>query len=221
MTDGAKDDYYKAFRALSRTVTIDLGAVCSVTGYEAAFYSTSSSGVYVPRCISMAVSQNGEQYMTVSQAARDYSIFGTPNRTSTLGDTLASPAAARYVRIEFPVDVFCYISEIEVYGYETPQGNEQPFRADEPTAYPNALYEKIRRRNRRRRRHHQNLQRLLRARPNAGRQHGGRAAPLRRVPRRGRQHTGHVVRRVRLRPPAMATTPPADGWSKRTASPAR
>lgn len=142
LTDGAKDDYYKAFRALSRTVTIDLGAVCSVTGYEAAFYSTSSSGVYVPRCISMAVSQDGEQYMTVSQAARDYSIFGTPNRTSTLGDTLSSPAAARYVRIEFPVDVFCYISEIEVYGYETPQGNEQPFRADEPTAYPNALYEK-------------------------------------------------------------------------------
>ena len=139
LTDGAKDDYYKAFRALSRTVTIDLGAVCSVTGYEAAFYSTSSSGVYVPRCISMAVSQNGEQYMTVSQAARDYSIFGTPNRTSTLGDTLASPAAARYVRIEFPADVFCYISELEVYGYETPQGNEQPFRADEPTADPNAL----------------------------------------------------------------------------------
>ena len=45
LTDGAKDDYYKAFRALSRTVTIDLGAVCSVTGYETTFYSTSSSGV--------------------------------------------------------------------------------------------------------------------------------------------------------------------------------
>ncbi len=142
LTDGAKDGYYEAFRALSRTVTIDLGAVCSVTGYEATFYSASSSGIYVPRCISMAVSADGVQYMTVSETERSFSIFGTPNRTSTLGDTLDAPAAARYVRIEFPVEVFCYISEIEVYGFASLQGDEIPFQADEAADYPNAFYEK-------------------------------------------------------------------------------
>ena len=216
LTDGAKDGYYEAFRALSRTVTIDLGAVCSVTGYEATFYSASSSGIYVPRCISMAVSADGVQYMTVSENERSFSIFGTPNRTSTLGDTLDAPAAARYVHIEFPVEVFCYISEIEVYGFASLQGDEIPFQADEAADYPNAFYEKYAARA-------TSSKSIMAITRPTNRWLTTRRTSCCRISPISTQTEGFRIRCSTLSPsfPATETTLRADGWSKPTADPAR
>ena len=159
---------------------------------------------------------DGVQYMTVSETERSFSIFGTPNRTSTLGDTLDAPAAARYVHIEFPVEVFCYISEIEVYGFASLQGDEIPFQADEAADYPNAFYEKYAARA-------TSSKSIMAITRPTNRWLTTRRTSCCRISPISTQTEGFRIRCSTLSPsfPATETTLRADGWSKPTADPAR
>ena len=74
LTDGKKSKsasysdsaWVKYYRAVGRTVTIDLEQSFAVTGIACTFLQQKGPGVYCPQYIEVAVSENGKDFMVVS-----------------------------------------------------------------------------------------------------------------------------------------------------------
>ncbi|MGZ9584277.1 DUF4855 domain-containing protein [Paenibacillus marinisediminis] len=110
----------------SRTITFDLGQDKSIGQIKAHFLQDAAPGIYFPKNVVISVSSDGQSWgklATVSQTpsqngvSADFmkwngAIDGVP------GNPGADKVYARYVKVEFPINVWVFIDEIEVLGID-------------------------------------------------------------------------------------------------------
>ncbi|MBO4277844.1 MAG: DUF4855 domain-containing protein [Clostridia bacterium] len=129
LTDGAygRADFgdtawNKFYRAVGRTLTVDLGENCRIDRVCARFLHNCQAGVTSPRKIKVYVSQNGVDFAEAKVLSGGEPPFAANYGTKTeiaLYDLTVEPAAARYVALHFDVVVNTFIDEIEIYGGRT------------------------------------------------------------------------------------------------------
>lgn len=124
-------------RGVARTIVFDIGAIASVSEFRARLLYEKATGVRLPRNISFAVSENGEDFETVAllsglEADRDSDIILAKAK-------LEPRVRARFVRVNFSCPVHIYIDQIEAIGKKdiTDAKAVEPDEPEEST-YPNA-----------------------------------------------------------------------------------
>lgn len=126
--------WFKAYSGKSRIITFDLGNNCRISQISAGFLSYGDFDIHAPRYINVSFSDNGTDYegidSYITNVASDNSI---PNRYDA-DIYLQMPYSARYVRIEYSVDYFCYCDEIAVMGSKTLSGDEKNVSPDKKVA---------------------------------------------------------------------------------------
>ncbi len=148
LTDGvlsngsAKDSaWYDMFRSRSRYVTFAFDEPVAVCGMSARFLHSASSAYYAPRYVNLFLSDDGENWFTAGTTAPDFALnaSGRVYEAKLNTDTYA----AKYVRVEFCVDIFAKCDEIEIYGSKTLSGDEKSFSPDpaDETGYCGSLGE--------------------------------------------------------------------------------
>ncbi|MEF2246714.1 DUF4855 domain-containing protein [Paenibacillus sp. IITD108] len=110
----------------NRTITFDLGRNKSIGLIRAHFLQDKGPGIYFPQNVSFSVSTNGQTWSklaTVSPSSAQDAISADFVRWSGVTDGVPGKAGAdkvyaRYVRVEFPVNVWVFLDEIEVLGID-------------------------------------------------------------------------------------------------------
>ena len=138
LTDGVHGDPANCYsglwshfiRGVSRTITLDLGAVMAVDGFEATFIQNKRFGIYCPQELVISVSEDGISYMTLNTISN--SVDNTVEiPTSVVYNASAGKSyKARYVRFYFDVQVNTFLDEIKVFGRED-AGNALEITPDE------------------------------------------------------------------------------------------
>ncbi|MBE3584375.1 MAG: DUF4855 domain-containing protein [Limnochordaceae bacterium] len=131
LTDGKKasswyaDAGWQIFtRQGARRIDVDLGKPSTVTGVMGRFLQYRSVGVFVPRWVRFSLSLDGKEWVPVAQVATQVGPwYASPKPEEFRVDGLRY--AARYVRLEFPVDILVMADEIEVYGQDTVTADAQ------------------------------------------------------------------------------------------------
>ena len=122
LTDGKKasssyaDSGWQVFtRQGARRIDVDLGEECTVTSVMGRFLQSRSVGVYVPRWVRFSLSEDGREWVPVGQVATQVGPWNVSIKPEEFRiDGLRH--VARYVRLEFPVDVLVMMDEVEVEG---------------------------------------------------------------------------------------------------------
>ncbi len=110
----------------SRTCTFDLGSSKSIGQVRAHFLQDRGPGIYFPQNVTFSVSSDGQSWSRLGTvtpspaqdaAAAEFVswngiIDGVP------GEAGADKVYARYVKVEFPVNVWVFLDEIEVLGID-------------------------------------------------------------------------------------------------------
>ncbi len=118
-----------SFRSASRTVTFDFGEQITVTGMAADFLHD-PSGYHAPRATRLYLSDDGEGWFLAGTAVPDFPLSSALRRYTA--KLTAGPYLARYVRVEYTVDVFALCDEIEIYGSRTKEPGAKTVVPDEP-----------------------------------------------------------------------------------------
>lgn len=139
LTSESSGGWYRAFRARSRLVAFDLGGECAVESVRAGFLNLKTSGIYAPRYIIVWLSEDGEAYTAVYRYDNDFPIYSEGALRCDIAFDLPKTYKARYVKIEFCCDIFCYCDEIGVYGRRSADGSESGFDPPEEQADPGYL----------------------------------------------------------------------------------
>lgn len=138
----SSNGWYRAFRAQSRIVTFDLGAVSAISRIEAGFLHAKTSGIYAPRYINVYLSDDGENYGTAVKYDTGYNLSDTAVTKCNFTVELGKVYAARYVKVEFCNDIFAFCDEIRIIGSKTVDGSEKtvkPDKEEEAKGYLKAL----------------------------------------------------------------------------------
>lgn len=109
----------------SRTITVNLGQVDTLSSISARFLQAAQDGVYGPERVLFDVSTNGTAWQRVADVANPTPLDSRTMAAETLS-TGALHVAAQYVRVEFPVDVWTFVSQIEVMGFPGITGHPAP-----------------------------------------------------------------------------------------------
>ena len=139
LTSESSGGWYRAFRSRSRLVGFDLGRMCAIDSVKAGFLNLKTSGIYAPRYINVWLSLDGENYAMVYTYENGFPIYQTGAVRCDVEFDLPAVYKARYVKIEFCCDVFCYCDEIGVYGSYEIDGSEAGFEVPEPQKDPGYL----------------------------------------------------------------------------------
>ncbi|MBE3577190.1 MAG: DUF4855 domain-containing protein [Limnochordales bacterium] len=141
LTDGKKasvqysDPGWQVFtRQAGRRIQVDLGKLAVIKEVRARFLQSRSVGVYVPRRVTLYTSADGQKWVHAGEQATQVGPWNPRVQVEEfsfrgLDAEPASRAAstARYVAIEFPVDVMVFMDELEVFGV--------PLSEEEKAAY--------------------------------------------------------------------------------------
>lgn len=124
-------EFLKLYRGVAAYVTVDLEAVCAVDRVEVRYLNNKAAGIYAPRYIRVAVSEDGESFGTVGVLEDPTTI--TSNSTSIVTKEVRLDGAyrARYVRVTICTDCYMYTDEISVYGSSDASGAKTA-KADAP-----------------------------------------------------------------------------------------
>ncbi|MDA8206402.1 MAG: DUF4855 domain-containing protein [Thermaerobacter sp.] len=99
----------------SRTITVNLGQVDTISSLSARFLQGAQWGIYGPERVLFDVSTNGQKWQRVADVTNP-----TPQSSSTVAaETIATGplhVAAQYVRIQFPVDIWTFVNQIDAMG---------------------------------------------------------------------------------------------------------
>ena len=110
-------DWVHFYRGVGRTLTVDLGEVCSVSGFDIGFIHDRKMGIYSPECVKLLLSENGSDFYYVASVDAPYpSSFDMQVRAAYSATTKAH--RARYARVEFTVEVNAFCDELRIYGGE-------------------------------------------------------------------------------------------------------
>lgn len=135
LTDGKKaswqysDQGWQVFtRQGGRRIQVDLGNPAVIREVKARFLQYRSVGVYVPRRVTLYTSADGRQWSRAGEKSTRVGPWNTRVQVEefAFSELNATPAesTARYVAIEFPVDVMVFMDELEVFG--TPVTDDSP-----------------------------------------------------------------------------------------------
>lgn len=113
--DSNDNGWYRAMRGGSRIVLIDLGAQYAVSSVEASFFHSKAEAFYAPRVIKCRLSTNGKDFMTVGSLSEN-DLSGDLKRRVNRVISFDNAYEARYVEIEYSVDIFAACDEIRVMG---------------------------------------------------------------------------------------------------------
>ncbi len=110
----------------NRVITFDLGRNQSIGLVKAHFLQDIGPGIYLPQNVTFSVSTNGQTWSklaTVSPSPAQNAVSTEFVRWSGLADGVpwklgVDKVYARYVRVEFPVNVWVFLDEIEVLGID-------------------------------------------------------------------------------------------------------
>ncbi|GIP36593.1 DUF4855 domain-containing protein [Paenibacillus sp. J2TS4] len=110
----------------SRTITFDLGSNKSIGLVRAHFLQDKGPGIYFPQNVAFSVSTNGQTWSmlaTVSPPPAQDAASAEFVRWSGVADGVPGKAGAdkvyaRYVKVEFPVNVWVFLDEIEILGID-------------------------------------------------------------------------------------------------------
>ncbi len=116
--------WYRAYRGKSRTVVFDLSERVAVTGIKASFLNDKNEKITAPRYIKIFLSDDGVRYASASEQTIDYNSNVDEPTRAEFAVKLLRTYAARYVKIEYSVDVFSYCDEIEILGRKMLNGRE-------------------------------------------------------------------------------------------------
>jgi hypothetical protein len=99
----------------SRTITINLEQVDTINQLSARFLQGAQWGVYGPERVLFDVSTDGTHWQQVADVSNPI----PQNSSQVEAETIATPPlniTAQYVRIEFPVDVWTFVSQVAAMG---------------------------------------------------------------------------------------------------------
>jgi len=110
----------------SRTITFDLGGNKSIGLIRAHFLQDKGPGIYFPQNVAFSVSTNGQTWSTLAtvsptlaqDAATAEFVRWSGITDGVPGKAGADKVYARYVKVEFPVNVWVFLDEIEVLGVD-------------------------------------------------------------------------------------------------------
>ena len=110
LTDGkfapdreSSDLWYKAFRSQNRIVTFDLKNNCAINKVKASFLHNKPSGLYAPRYINIYLSDDGENYQTISEYQTNFDLTYNALKRCECEIVLDKTYSARYVKVESQV----------------------------------------------------------------------------------------------------------------------
>lgn len=139
LTDGvyAREDpkalgWLPSFRSSSRVVTFDFGKQVTVTGMKADFYHDPVN-YHAPLFTHLFLSDDGEKWFRAGSAEPGFTLNASARRYEASVRT--GPYLARYVRVEYTVDVFALCDEIEIYGSKEGKEGERIRPDPEPESY--------------------------------------------------------------------------------------
>ncbi|MGN7382608.1 DUF4855 domain-containing protein [Paenibacillus sp. SAFN-117] len=110
----------------SRTITFDLGRNKSIGVVRAHFLQDQGPGIYFPQNVAFSVSTNGQTWSTLAtvspppaqDAASAEFVSWSGVADGVPGKAGADKVYARYVKVEFPVNVWVFLDEIEILGID-------------------------------------------------------------------------------------------------------
>lgn len=127
LTDGERGDtdygspkWGKFYRAVARTITVDLGAACTVSEIKTCFLQNASAGIIAPQSIKIFASSDG-----VNFCEAEVKSGGNPPYPASYSfdpsviaeyDIVIKSVSARYIALYFDVTVNTFCDEIEIYG---------------------------------------------------------------------------------------------------------
>ncbi|MFD0958400.1 DUF4855 domain-containing protein [Paenibacillus chungangensis] len=136
LTDGIRgvtayeDEAWVGFyKGNNRDVVIDLGTNASIATIKANFLQATSGGIQYPNVVSISVSNNGDSwdllrhegapaaFWLANPPLYEYVWDGTEHGVPG-GNKHTAMAYARYVKISFTTNVWVFLDEIEVLGYD-------------------------------------------------------------------------------------------------------
>ncbi|MFC0391629.1 DUF4855 domain-containing protein [Paenibacillus mendelii] len=108
----------------SRTITFDLGGDKSIGQIKAHFLQDKGPGIYFPQNVTYSVSSDGQSWSKLATVSPTPSQNGASAefmrwdgaKDGVPGNAGADKVYARYVKVEFPVNVWVFLDEIEVLG---------------------------------------------------------------------------------------------------------
>ncbi|MBQ6043785.1 MAG: DUF4855 domain-containing protein [Clostridia bacterium] len=143
LTDGKKasdtysDSAYAHFyRGTYATVEFAFDSEVYVSGFDVGFFGN-AYGILIPREVYLSVSEDGENWYFVQSSRDDSQPSLNVKKRYRISVTSTDHYKARYARLTFSCDVFCYCDEIEIYGTRS-GGGAAPFIRDEKS-YTNAF----------------------------------------------------------------------------------
>lgn len=130
---GPRSKYVEFYRNTARSLTINLGGVKNIRKLDIHFGAAESYGIYLPVEVSWYLSLDGvSYYLAGTLRAEDTPDDPNDSRVTSDEGTLALhhknycvdglDLNARYVRVEFPVDVYLFADELTVTGFDAPSG---------------------------------------------------------------------------------------------------
>lgn len=131
-------------RGKTREVTFDLGEKKSIERIQANFLQDAASGIQFPNTVSIYVSNNKRTWGTLAHINTKIGIWtsGPPVTQPFVwdgkedrfwkGNPNAEMAYARYVKVTFTAEVWTFIDEIEIWGYDGKMNGAVPVPADPP-----------------------------------------------------------------------------------------
>ena len=120
------------YRGTFLYLTFDLESVCAVESVSVHGLRNNPAGIYEPRNISVAVSEDGESFGTVALYKDSAPAGGAKSAAAfEVPIYLPKPYKARYVRLTINSDVFLYLDEVTVTGSEDASAGASA-SADEP-----------------------------------------------------------------------------------------
>ncbi|MEC0256845.1 DUF4855 domain-containing protein [Paenibacillus lautus] len=110
----------------SRTITLDLGRNKSIGSIRAHFLQDQGPGIYFPQNVDFSVSTNGQTWSTLATVSPPPAhdtvsaefVKWSGSADGVPGKAGADKVYARYVKVEFPVNVWVFLDEIEVLGLD-------------------------------------------------------------------------------------------------------
>ncbi len=131
---GPRSKYVEFYRNTARSLTLNLGGVKNIRKLDIHFGAAESYGIYLPVEVSWYLSLDGvSYYLAGAVGAEDAPEDPNDSRVTSDEGTLALhhrnycldglDLNARYVRVEFPVDVYLFSDELTVMGFDAPSAS--------------------------------------------------------------------------------------------------
>lgn len=125
LTDGKYGDpqnwgdagWNRFLRNVYRSVIFDLGGTYTVNKFSMDFIQDISAGIYFPTEVTYSVSQDGINWSDIGKVKTSISL-GTSGVLTQKYNLETKNYQAKYIKVKFPVDVWVFADEIEIYGYK-------------------------------------------------------------------------------------------------------